>query len=314
MKNIKLLILVLVATALLYACSPAEGDFPGSEYIPDMAHSIAYEANTYDYYYYNTWDSASTIKRSLLAYPRFPVPGTMPRGYAGYYFAGEGARGDSIMERMVGVDNVHAFYYDPNGFVPFYYDNSDSARLVATAEIQRNPFPITAAGLEMGKNLYTIYCGICHGEEGNGLGWLVAEENANNKYPVVPANLINDEFTAASNGRFYFAIMYGKNLMGPYADKLNYQERWQVIHYIRGLQAKSKSLVYNENENTLNPVFGTPSGTQGPLAEQGERAVPQTAEPQGPSESPASPPPVETGEDSPGEEHNGSDGEHNNDH
>jgi Ran GTPase-activating protein (RanGAP) involved in mRNA processing and transport len=46
--------------------------------------------------------------------------------------------------------------------------------------------------------------------------------------------------------------MYGKNMMGAYKDKLSYEERWQVIHYIRGLQAKEKKLAYNETENTLN--------------------------------------------------------------
>ncbi len=59
---------------------------------------------------------------------------------------------------------------------------------------------------------------------------------------------------AASNGRYYFAIMHGKNVMGGYADKISYEERWQVIHYIRSLQAKDKKLVYNEKENTLNEI------------------------------------------------------------
>jgi len=43
-------------------------------------------------------------------------------------------------------------------------------------------------------------------------------------------------------------------LMGGYADKLSYEERWQVIHHIRSLQAKSLGLTYNQLENTLNTV------------------------------------------------------------
>jgi len=45
--------------------------------------------------------------------------------------------------------------------------------------------------------------------------------------------------------------MYGFNVMGGYSDKLSYEERWQVIHHIRALQAASKNLVYSEKENTL---------------------------------------------------------------
>ena len=55
--------------------------------------------------------------------------------------------------------------------------------------------------------------------------------------------------------------MYGKNVMGSYADKLSYEERWQVIHYIRALQAKDRKLAYNQEENTLNAV-GVPGGSK----------------------------------------------------
>ena len=115
-----------------------------------------------------------------------------------------------------------------------------------------NPFPITKAGLDKAKPLYEIYCGICHGVKGDGQGWLVSMPDA--KYPAQPKNLIGDDMINAGNGRFYFSIMYGKNLMGSYADKLSFEERWQVIHYIRSLQAKSKSLAYDETANTLSNV------------------------------------------------------------
>ena len=72
--------------------------------------------------------------------------------------------------------------------------------------------------------------------------------------PVQPAILNNEEFTAASNGRFYHAIIYGKNLMGGYADKVGYEERWQIIHYIRSLQADTYDKEYNQYLNTLNEV------------------------------------------------------------
>ena len=42
--------------------------------------------------------------------------------------------------------------------------------------------------------------------------------------------------------------------MGAYKDKLSYRERWEVIHYIRSLQAKENKLAYNQFENTLNNV------------------------------------------------------------
>ncbi len=98
--------------------------------------------------------------------------------------------------------------------------------------------------------MYNIYCGICHGDKANGGGYLVRDDGG--KYPAQPANLVSDDFINSSEGRYYHGIMYGRNAMGGYSDKLSYEERWQVIHYIRSLQAETKSLKYNENENTLN--------------------------------------------------------------
>lgn len=260
MKNYKHLFILLSFAMLvaLNSCQSPDGNDTGSEYMPDMAHSIAYEANVYNYYYLNTWDSASVFKLKELSMPGEPVEGTIPRGYAGVYYAkGQQAKSD-MMNTLQGADAVNSTPVPLNGHVPFYYEDSEEERTRASNEIQDNPFPITANGLERGKELYDINCGICHGEKGDGNGWLVDETNTNAVYPAAPASFLTDEFLAASNGRYYYAVMYGKNVMGGYADKLSYEERWQVIHHIRALQAKEKKLVYSADANTLNPVFGQP--------------------------------------------------------
>ena len=154
-----------------------------------------------------------------------------------------------------------------NGSVPYYYADTEEERTRAMAEIQANPFPITAEGLERGKELYDVFCGICHGAKADGNGWLVDEANANAVYPAAPANFLLDDHINSSNGRYYHAIMYGKNVMGSYSDKISYEERWQVIHYIRSLQAKEKKVEYSADANTLNAAYGTPGGKAAPIAE-----------------------------------------------
>ena len=60
MKNIVFIAIFLIATTVFLAsCGTAGGEDPGHEYMPDMFHSTAYEANLYDYYYYNTCDRCS---------------------------------------------------------------------------------------------------------------------------------------------------------------------------------------------------------------------------------------------------------------
>ncbi len=239
-NNIVTLLVALFFLASVVACSGPDGNDPGTEYMPDMGHSIAFEANHYDYYSKNTWGSEADYHK--MAQPRKPIQGTIPRGYAG---------------TVAPAENDVAI--PANGSVPYYYGDSDEERTRATNEILVNPFPITEAGLAVGKNLYNINCGICHGEKGDGNGWLVDEKNLNAKYPAQPAIFTTDEFVNATEGRYYHSIMWGKNVMGHYKDKLSYEERWQVIHYIRSLQAKDRKLVYNQEENTLNAV-GVPGG------------------------------------------------------
>ncbi|MCB0596093.1 MAG: cytochrome c [Lewinellaceae bacterium] len=293
MKNLKHIFIAAVASFILYSCSPADSNFPGSEYMPDMAHSVAQEANVLNYYYYNTWDSASTIRLKELAYPGLPVEGTVPRGYAGVYFAADkGEQASEVIEQLRGFGDVNNIAVPVNGHVPYYYGDTEEERTRAMNEIIANPFPITAAGLERGKELYNIFCSICHGEKGDGLGYLVSDSNPNVKYPAAPANFLLDAFVTSSNGRYYHSIMYGKNVMGSYKDKISYEERWQVIHYIRSLQAKDKKLEYSEQANTLNPEFGVP-GSQAPtLAESvsDQEAAPEAAPEEGQSTDPAGSP------------------------
>lgn len=283
MKNIKHIFWAFVAVVVLHSCAPADGNYPGSEYMPDMGHSIAQEANVFTDYYYNTWDSASVVKLKELPIAGLPAKGAVPRGYAGAYLAANqegGASTDAVMAYMNGKDQIQGIAVPVNGSVPYYYEDTEPERERATAEIINNPFPITAEGLAKGEDLYNKFCGICHGEKGDGVGYLVSDENPNAAYPAAPANFLLDQFLEASNGRYYHAIMYGKNVMGGYADKISYEERWQVIHWIRALQAKEKKLEYNAEANTLNPEFGTPASEAPSLAQKmtDEAGMPAEAE------------------------------------
>jgi len=229
---------------MLSSCSTPDRNNPGTEYMPDMYHSIAYEANLNDYYYYNTWGTEKEYTK--LAQPRKPVAGTIARGYVA-----------PVDKKFVdGSATTNAIAVPVNGSVPYYYEDTEEERTRAMKEIIKNPFPITEAGLKSGEELYNTFCGICHGKKGDGNGWLVDEKNTNQVYPAQPANFLSELFLEVgnTNGRYYHSIMHGKNVMGAYADKISYEERWNVIHWIRALQAKATDKEYNEMINTLNDI------------------------------------------------------------
>ncbi len=233
--SLKTLVFAALLVLFFAACQQPGGNSTGSEYMPDMGHSIAYEANYYNYYYQNTWGSEEEYYK--MVQPRTPVKGTIPRTSTG--------------KNGISIPGV--------GSMPYAYADTEEERTRAINELIDNPYPITDKGLAEAKDLYEVNCGICHGNKGDGAGYLVRDEDPAKgieagKYPVQPANFLLDEFVNASNGRYYHSIMHGKNLMGSYADKLSYEERWNVIHYIRSLQAKDKKLAYNQMENTLNAI------------------------------------------------------------
>lgn len=237
MKKIyNILLLAGFGLLSLSSCQQAGGNSTGSEYMPDMAHSIAYEANYYAYYSYHAWDGEDSYYQ--YAKPRVPVAGTVARGYGG------------DMSHNDGSASLMGISLPLNGHMAYHYENTEEGRTKAMTELTENPFPITESGLNEGKELYTIYCGSCHGDKADGNGYLVRDDGG--KYPVQPANLVSDEFANATNGRYYHAIVYGRNLMGSHADKLSYKERWEVIHYLRSLQAKIAKKEYSAEVNTYN--------------------------------------------------------------
>jgi mono/diheme cytochrome c family protein len=238
---------VAIFAWLFSLCSPAGKNKTGHEYMPDMYHPVSYEANNYSAYYWNTWDKAGETSKASLSQPRKGVEGSIARGYTSVYYGDANA-----LDIVRGKNARNAIAAPVNGKVPFYYENNETDRIQCEKDVVANPFPIVSVNLEKGKVLYNTFCGICHGEKGDGQGYLYAGPQA--KYPAAPKNLIGDEMISAGNGRYYFSIMYGKNMMGSYAEKLSFEERWQVIHYVRSLQAKSKNLEYSEKANTLSNV------------------------------------------------------------
>jgi mono/diheme cytochrome c family protein len=118
----------------------------------------------------------------------------------------------------------------PRGFVPFDIENSTEGYELAKATL-KSPLDSTQIDLERGKELYDIYCGICHGNKGKGQGKLVQRE----KILGIPS--YDDAGRAINEGSIYHTIYYGKNAMGSYANQLNEEERWQVVSYVLKLKA-----------------------------------------------------------------------------
>ena len=114
------------------------------------------------------------------------------------------------------------------GWMPYEVANTAEGKIFAKDSLV-SPLKSTEDNLATGKELFGIYCTVCHGKKGKGDGGLVKSE----KFLGVP----NYKDRDITTGSIYHTIYYGLNAMGSHAGQLNENERWQVAMYVSKLKA-----------------------------------------------------------------------------
>ncbi|MDK9699103.1 MAG: cytochrome c [bacterium] len=109
---------------------------------------------------------------------------------------------------------------------PYRYTLADSL----LQDQMANPFPATEEVLKVGKKYYDVYCIVCHGPKGDGMGYIIP------KGMQMPPSYVTGAARSWSDGRMYHLITRGRGNMASYAYQLTPEQRWAVVHYIRALQ------------------------------------------------------------------------------
>ncbi len=109
-----------------------------------------------------------------------------------------------------------------------------------------NPVPADEISIARGAQIFAINCVMCHGETGQGTG-VVAAFLVKKKPADLTGALVQDKsdgtlFMSISNGVFnpdntLFPDVKFSGQMPPMNDNLTVRERWDVINYIRTLNA-----------------------------------------------------------------------------
>ncbi len=110
-------------------------------------------------------------------------------------------------------------------------DHGTSWEVPEEAKAKPNPLPSTSEVLAEGSDLYKKNCEMCHGATGKGDGPATQF--------VKPAP--HDISTAAvqskmADGGIFWKLTVGKKPMPPFGKKLSDNERWALVHYVRGLK------------------------------------------------------------------------------
>ncbi len=158
---------------------------------------------------YETYGDHSNLAEKGIHYTSMPVPGTISREEELPFH----------LTKDVGTDSTN--YVASRGVV----NPIDSMSAVDTKEAER---------------LYLINCGICHGVKLDGNGPLY--NGGKGPYLAAPKNLIGDPVVSVMpDGQMFYAVTYGKNMMGSYASQLSRKQRWMVIKYIKNKQSEAKA-------------------------------------------------------------------------
>lgn len=147
----------------------------------------------------------------------------------------------------------------PRGFMPFAYPNTPEAYEAAGLEL-KNPLQKTEANLIEGERLFNIYCVYCHGD-GTGNGIMVT----NGKFPPPPS--FSGPLKDLPEGKAFFSVTYGKNLMGSHASQILPDDRWKIIHFVQQLQKGAATGAQSAATDTTGTVTN-PTATTDTTAQQ----------------------------------------------
>ncbi|MBK6965884.1 MAG: cytochrome c [Bacteroidales bacterium] len=112
--------------------------------------------------------------------------------------------------------------------IPYAYPNTPEGRLQAAAELI-NPIEATPENIKRGKEQFNIFCLGCHGELGNGDGYLFTS----GRFAIKPASLISEKMLAMPDADIYHVISVGFNTMGAHAHMIRPDDRWKIALFVK---------------------------------------------------------------------------------
>ena len=124
----------------------------------------------------------------------------------------------------------------PRGYTPYPYAPKSMDEQILAGKELINPVEATPEALEEGKEQYRIFCANCHGDNGDGKGYLFTS----GRFTALPRVLNDDYVQSKPDGEIYHVITMGtvSGLMGPHDGQIRPENRWKIIHYMRTLATK----------------------------------------------------------------------------
>ncbi len=178
---------------------------PNWEFLPHMKRSPAYQA----------FEVATDLSNGRVQ--QRPVSGIIARGHLPLHFTA--SKDDAI---RAGEELTNPF--PPPGTADIPIEKQPPGH---------DPAANHAASVQRGEVVYGVYCVCCHGPAGAGDG-PVAQKG----FPP-PPSLPTGKSAQMKDGQLFHILTYGQGSMASMAAQLDHDPRWDVINFVRSLQAKA---------------------------------------------------------------------------
>lgn len=109
-------------------------------------------------------------------------------------------------------------------------------------KLEKNPLTLNRVLLARGRERFGFYCAPCHGDTGYGDGMIVQRG-----FPA-PPSYHSDRLRQVPDGYIFGVIGQGFGRMYGYGDRVNVEDRWAIVAYVRALQ-----LSQNTQSASLSP-------------------------------------------------------------
>ncbi|MES2388470.1 MAG: cytochrome c [Bacteroidota bacterium] len=210
-KNYLLPVCTLAIGLMAASCTRDPND-TGTEYAPQMYHSIPYEPYTQVVdtasEFYNTipYNNEGNDKSVIRSNQRKPVKGTVFRRF----YSGQ-LRTEVAKELYI-------------------YDNIPADSFALAGRVLKSPLAHNEGVLKEGEVLYGRYCKHCHGAEGKGDGKVAPI------YKGVPTGYNAGAYANMPEGHIFHVITHGKGRMYPHGSQVNPEDRWKIVQFVQTLQ------------------------------------------------------------------------------
>lgn len=116
--------------------------------------------------------------------------------------------------------------------------------------------PTSPESVKHGAELFqTMNCWLCHGKDGKGHGPSASSLTDSKGYPITPFDFTSGtRFKCGETDQEMFRdLMTGLDgtPMPSFADAMSPDQKWDVVHYIRSLNARTHSTAKNESKNEM---------------------------------------------------------------